>query len=329
MSFSIDHPESRLGWLIRMGWRWLLGFDFLHAFHNRHKLVTAEVVWTHTESQFLSVLLLFELLRIKRDKRPRLIAQSVWLVDEWDRKPAVHKWLCRTLIRKADVLTFHSPDNRARAHELFPGQKTELVLFGIPVERTVAPEFRASGPRLRLLAVGNDPQRDWATLIDAVAGMPDWHLRIVSQTCPSRLAEGVDNVEILPVSSNEELMSLYSSADLAIVPLVTNFHASGITALEEAVLMGIPVIASDTGGLHAYFSDDMVTYVEPGNHADMRAAIEVLTSQPEARLAKARLAQTQTTHEGLSSFSFARRHVEISRALLERGGLEAVSKVVE
>jgi len=36
------------------------------------------------------------------------------------------------------------------------------------------------------------------------------------------------------------------------VPLLPNLHASGITVIQEAVLAGVPVVATDTGGLDGH-----------------------------------------------------------------------------
>lgn len=58
---SEDRPEGLFGRLLRLGIRVALGFDFVHAWRNRRGIADAEVVWTHTESQHLAVLLLLRL----------------------------------------------------------------------------------------------------------------------------------------------------------------------------------------------------------------------------------------------------------------------------
>ncbi len=49
------------------------------------------------------------------------------------------------------------------------------------------------------------------------------------------------------------------------VPLKHNKHASGITVVQEAVLSGVPVVATLRAGLDAYFSHDEIRYVQPDN----------------------------------------------------------------
>ena len=124
LKYSRSPPENPLQKLIRLGLRVILGFDLVHAYHQRRGIREAEVVWTHTESQFLGVAAL-----LQKAGGPKVIAQSVWLFDRWDGLNVVHKWLYRRLIRRLDVLTFHSPLNMAVAKTLFPEKDCRLVPF--------------------------------------------------------------------------------------------------------------------------------------------------------------------------------------------------------
>ena len=315
MTSSVDHPEGRFGRLVRLGFRAVLGFDFLHAWRNRAALRAADVVWTHTESQHLAVSQVFALQRVPRARQPKLLAQSVWLIDRWDRLSALRRAYYRRLIRRADVLTFHSRDNLAMAATRLPGTRRELVLFGINAA-TITPPVRDPAGAPLIISVGNDVHRDWPTLIAAVARHPDWRLRIVSTKCPPALAEGIANVEIAGVSTNSELTALWRQATIAVVPLSPNAHASGITVLQEAALNGVAAIASDVGGLRDYFDADSVSYYPSGDVDALERAIAHLLGDAGARYAQAVAAQRRMGPEGLSSYAFARRHVEISQTLV-------------
>jgi hypothetical protein len=105
--YSEDMKENGLQKLFRLGIRFLLGFDFVHAWRNRKGIFESDVVWTHTESQHLAILSLFRILFWKH--RPKLIAQSVWLFDRWQRFGLMRRWLYSALLSKADILTVHSP----------------------------------------------------------------------------------------------------------------------------------------------------------------------------------------------------------------------------
>jgi glycosyltransferase involved in cell wall biosynthesis len=245
-----------------------------------------------------------------------LISQSVWLFDHWNDFSALRRWLLSKLIRQADILTVHSPENLSVAKRLFPKVRSELVLFGISADTKITPALRPSKKTLNIISLGNDRHRDWNLLINAVGDQQDWWLRIASRTVkPSSIARSA-NVEIVSPATNDELLALYQWADVLVLAIRPNLHASGITVIQEAALQGVPIICSDSGGLRAYFSDAEVCFVPPQDAVALRRAIRALADKPGVRLALAQKAQDRMGSHGLSSESFVRRHVEISRDLL-------------
>jgi glycosyltransferase involved in cell wall biosynthesis len=318
VSYSQDLPETALAKFFRLGFRAILGFDLIHAWRNFEGIRHADVVWTHTESQFLAILLLFRLRPFAQ--RPKLIAQSVWLFDHWGNFTALRKWFFSTLVGQADILTVHSPENLSVAKRLFPKVRSELVLFGISADTKITPSLRPSGKTLNIISLGNDLHRDWALLIDAVSGEPNWSLKIASQKVKPSAVAKLTNVEIVKPKTNDELLAFYRSADVLVLAIKPNLHVSGITVIQEAALRGVPVICSDAPGLRAYFSDTEVQYVPSQDAAEIQRAIHSLADKPDVRLALARKAQERMGPHGLSSESFVRRHVEISRELLSPTG---------
>jgi glycosyltransferase involved in cell wall biosynthesis len=313
VTFSRSDAESPFSKLLRLGIRAVTGFDYLHACRQRDALARADVVWTHTESQYLAVAA--ALLGAKH--RPKLLGQSVWLFDRWARLNRLHKALYRRLIDKVDVLTCLSEENRAIARGLFARKRVEFVPFGVPSEKAISPTPRAARA-IRILAVGNDRDRDWKTLIAAVAPCEGVSLLILSRTAPASLARGVANVRIARVNSNAELIRHFAEATVVCVPLKPNMHASGITVIQEAVLAGVPVVASDTGGLTSYFGRDELRYARPGDAAALREAIMATAKDPIASCAMAARAQKKFTVGALGSEVFVRRHVELSREMLRQ-----------
>jgi len=305
--------EGRLGKLVRYAGRLVLGFDFVQAWRNRRGIMAADVVWTHTEAQGLAVTLLFRVLRAKR--RPKLVAQSVWLIDRWAARPFYQKWLARWLLKDADVLTFHSPLNEARARVLFPGVRTEIVLFGIDngAMRDFVPRERDGV--CRVLSLGSDQHRDWGTLVAAVSGVRG-ETRIASgKPAAAKAAEGRSGISVVRARTNEELLALYAWADVVVVPLTENLHASGITVIEEATILGKPVIATAAGGLEAYFGPEVVCYVPAGDAGALRSAIEGVCADVERQRAMVAAAQERVRSE-VNSARYVERHMELSRALL-------------
>jgi glycosyltransferase involved in cell wall biosynthesis len=314
VSYSQDKTRNKLEGLISAFASSVIGVDIVHAWRNRKEIYAAEVVWTHTELQSLAVLLLFEILFWK--PRPKLIAQSVWLMDRWPGLGSPRRWLVSRLLAKADILTFLSPENRKAAEKLFPEVRCEFVPFGINTDEIPPLKREKKHQPVHILSVGNDPHRDWETLIEAVRTLSNCALKIASKKVKSADIAGTHNIEVLAVSSNDELLEAFGWADILVVTLKPNLHASGITVLEEAAIWGVPIVVTDTGGLRAYFPAEEVFYIPGGDPLVLRKAILKLAADDALRFALAKRAQERMKSGFLSSRAYAKRHAELSRALL-------------
>lgn len=314
VKYSEDKAERKIERLFRLGMRYFLQFDLLHAWRNRKEICKADVIWTHTESQNLAVLSLLWLMRPKR--RPKLIAQVVWLLDRWRSSSAINRWVNARLLSKVDVLTTLSPDNLKAARELFPNIRSELVLFAIRSDEMSPPRQGSFHEPVRIVSLGNDEHRDWETLVSAIKNVDNYELRIASAKVDGKLIEDAQNITTEDVKTNSRLMELYEWADVVVLALKPNMHASGLTTIQEAVLRGLPVICADVGGLREYFSDEEVRYVQPRDPEAIRAAVAELARNPKVAHALAERAQALMGPGGLSSDAYVKRHVELSRELL-------------
>jgi glycosyltransferase involved in cell wall biosynthesis len=223
--------------------------------------------------------------------------------------------LLKSLLSHADVLTFLSPLNCAVAARLFPEVRTEFLMFGVRIDEMRPASVRdVSGP-IRILSLGNDEHRDWPTLLTAVAGV-GWETRIATANPDAaRLAAKLDDVHVVRPDNNDSLFGLYQWADIVVVPLTENQHASGITVIEEAIVLGKPVIATDVGGLRDYFDGVCVQYIPVGDPAAMRQAIVTLASDRAG--SEAMVVRAQARMRGaVNAEHYALRHVEISRQLM-------------
>lgn len=316
LSFSKPTPTpSGVAGFMDRALKRLLGFDFRHVWHNRADLLGGkhQVIWTHTEYEHLAI----AALRWLTGKRGApVIAQSVWLVDAWPRLSMLKRALYRALMKRSAVATFHSGKNEAIARSTFAGTRTEVVQFGISLDSfpLQAPRVRFESNRpIRVLALGNDRHRDWGTLFEALGNRPEFELRVGSGTWPKSL--NATNTHAGPMTQ-AEVRAAYDWADCVTVPLKPNLHASGITAILEAVATGVPVIATLTGGLDEYIDDSGVLYVPRGNAKGLREAVLALATDATAALDRAKEAQMQMTSRGLTSRGFAHRHVTLSQRIL-------------
>jgi len=308
-------PTGLTGFLDR-GLRRLLGFDIRHIWLNRHRIFnqTYDVIWTHTEYEHLAILALSKLMC---SGRAPLIAQSIWLMDDWAEYSQPRRWFYKWLMSQAEVATFHSPENTAMAKRLKLSSRVELMHFGVSLDSfpLKAPRARvAAGRRVRVLALGNDKHRDWLTFSSAFGGRENFEVRIGSCKFPQNLKSR--NFEIGPMSQSEIRLA-YEWADCVVVPLKRNVHVSGLTTLLESIAMGVPVVVTDVGGLRDYFSDECVRYVKPLDAITLGKEVQKIVENPEQSFKKAIAAQRRIQEINLTSCGFAERHVHLSQSMLK------------
>ena len=315
VSFSEDQPESGLGRRLRKGLIRLLGFDVIHAWRNRERMREADVVWTMEEVEYLAVCALPAVCSMPRR---RVIAQTIWLFNRWQTYSFVRRDLLRRLLKRADVLTFHSAQYLDLLPKLVAGLTAHLLPFGISLDSFPWTEPRVTGGEgraLRVLSMGSDPTRDWSTLLAAFGNDPRFELQVISPRLTDAAIAIYSNVKCPRRPTMGLFRELYEWADLVVVPMVPNLY-SGITVALEAVSMGVPVISSRTGGVPTYFSDDEVLYVPPQDGDALRRA--ALDQSPEQRLNRTQKAQARFLREDYSSRGMAARYVSLSLELLSQ-----------
>jgi glycosyltransferase involved in cell wall biosynthesis len=315
LTYSEDKRESAPVRLLRRGLKAMLGFDFIHTLRNRDEILRADVVWTHTEYEYLSVALLL-LLNGRRKAPPLLLAQSVWLFDRWPRYGALRRWVYRKLIARADVLTTHSSENAALCRRYLERDAVR-VYYGLstrdfPVQAPT--EWRPHSP-LRIAAIGNDRDRDWESVSKAFGNDARYTVRLATRRrIPASLR--AQNIEIGPAAGLKKQRELYDWADMIVVPLRPNAHVSGITVMLEAAAVGKPMIVTNVGGLQDYFTPQQAAWVPPFDPEALRRAAEHLAASPEEALRQAQAAAGQIVSRNLTTQQFAEQHVLITRDLL-------------
>jgi glycosyltransferase involved in cell wall biosynthesis len=83
--------------------------------------------------------------------------------------------------------------------------------------------------------------------------------------------------------STSELPKLIKSAEIAVVPYRSGLFTDGIlpTKMMEYAALGIPVIASHTPGIAAYFDESMVRFFAPGNVDELVGCIQTVQQHRE------------------------------------------------
>jgi glycosyltransferase involved in cell wall biosynthesis len=164
--------------------------------------------------------------------------------------------------------------------------------MGVDVER-IRGEVGVRRPEPgRVLLVGRLVEKKGVNvLLDAASMVPAAHVVIVGDgpiagdLHAQAAALGItDRVEFLGPRTRAQVMDELARA--AIVALPSQVGAGGDqdgvpVVLGEAMAAGVPVIASDLGGLAEHVSDtETGRLVEPGSVADLAAALEDLIADP-------------------------------------------------
>lgn len=319
--FSQDRPEGVVRRTIRRIIKRMLGFDIVHLWRNRALLKDADIVWTMQDSEWLA--LRFAALWYKPAQLP-VIGNTVWLFDRWERIDPVRRWLYQRLARGPGVLTVHSDRYIPLMQRVLRGVRCERMYFGTGLpdpsdwgrdDQVDDDRTGETGRPIRLFAAGNDPTRDWGTLLAAVGDDPRFELELL---CPwVSDEEKRRHASVLPRSatkdhSRETFDALYRWADLVVVPMKEN-RFSGITVALEAAARRRPLISSRTGGVPTYFAADEVFFVPPGDPAALRDAALATAAERDRRAAaaRARLERDDYSIRGMMS-----RYVVLSRSVL-------------
>lgn len=323
--FSKGKPESYFKKYFRGFLRLCLGFDYIHALNNKAEIYQSDVVWTHTETQYLAVALMF--LLNPELTRPKLIGQSVWLFDQWHKLTWFKKLLFKKLIKYVDVMTVHSTENLTFANKVFPSKNIEYVRYGVPSEVKYPFKDKPLAP-IEVLALGNDKHRDWKTLVEALGNQTDINLTIITTKLKSSEYLQYKNIKIAQLNSQDELVDHFNSANIMVIPLKDNMHASGITVMQESALMGVPIVVTDTGGLRDYFDENCVHYIPTNNAKALREAVLKLSKDSAQMALLANNAQSRICSGEIDCQAYIQRHVDISRALL-KGSLDTMGLQTE
>ena len=203
----------------------------------------------------------------------KLLGKRIYFADaQFDLpKRLLSRWHTRLALRMADgvlCLSEHQARSWRKSFNL-PGELFRLTGYSLdPVffKQLQRPPVQTRG-RPVMLSIGRDPGRDFTTLSKACTDY-DCEARIV--TLPYLLTPIVQQNPRVQVFSNVsygKLFELYATSDVAVIPLVADIeYMSGIRAVMEGLLLGIPVIATRTPCLEEYFTDGVdILMVEAGD----------------------------------------------------------------
>lgn len=197
-----------------------------------------------------------------------------------------------------------------------PGTRRVLLDQGLIVDPAVVivpgsePAALSSGSRserVRLLCVASVvPRKGHDVLVRALSTLRDlpWDL-----ACGGSLERAPDygtslqkliqerglheRVEFLGECSEAQLTEQYASADVFVLP---SYYEGYGMVVAEAIARGLPVVATDTGGIAELVGEDAGIVVPPGDESALTNALRVMIGDTRARASFAAGARYRRSH---------------------------------
>jgi len=173
-------------------------------------------------------------------------------------------------IASADAVVVVSEYQAHMLRETVPAARVHVVPLGIDTA------YYRPGPEEgspRAIFVG-EHGRDFDALVDVAKRCreidPEFCLEVISAADRAAELSKLPNVIARSGVSDEELVRSYRRADLLLLPFVSS---TANNALLEGMSCGLPVIASDVGGVRDYVDTDCAVLVAPGDAQRMARAV--------------------------------------------------------
>jgi glycosyltransferase involved in cell wall biosynthesis len=208
----------------------------------------------------------------------------IWATDHLERSQrALEMKILRRYMRQLDVIWCLSrpqvdPAQKWLRSSRSSGPRIEFLPFGINTDHFA---YTAYPNTKTVLSLGNDPDRDPASVVEAMSEVrradPDVRLIIQSATL-DHAPPGVELVRSVP---HDELLRLYGAASVVLIATRHNTHVSGMTVALEAQSVGRPVVMTATPGADDYLLAECAAAIAPGDVRGLSAKVLALLADPD------------------------------------------------
>lgn len=193
-------------------------------------------------------------------------------------------------IAALDLVLVMSPTQEAFFRDWLPAERIRTFLHGVETDFFRPPDVAARRQAFRCLTVGHW-LRDWAAIgetVDRFRGQRGMEFHVVTHRATG--LEGRSNVVTHRNVSDDDLLRLYQSCDLLLLPLK---NATANNSLLEGLSCGLPIVSTDIPSVRAYAGEGAATLVA-GNVPDALAeAIVAIRDDQERRAEMGRRARAR------------------------------------
>jgi glycosyltransferase involved in cell wall biosynthesis len=191
------------------------------------------------------------------------------------------------LLGKMDGVAVHCRSMKEHLLKLgAPAEHITILKYGVDhcfFSPAAAPEPQPG----QIMSVGEIRSRNYASLLEAVDGLPlnltiaasgNWYAREKN----TQLRRPVpDTVTLSQRLASSELRDLYGRSQFAVIPVYDLIYSAGLTSILEAASMARAVIATRSRGIADFVVDgETGILVEPGDPLALREAIQYLLAHP-------------------------------------------------
>ena len=196
----------------------------------------------------------------------------------------LHHWHYSLALRCVDVAICHSQAEARAYAKSFAGCRAAFIALpyalSVNGRSALRDQFGAMAAASDLIVTAGRSGRDYATLVQAIDGLP-CRLRIICDW--ERPVQGLESpqVEVLRQCFKADYLAELAQARLVVVPLSQRNVSAGQMVLLQAAALGKPVVITETATTREYVTDGHdALLVGFGDVADLRAKIGRLLADP-------------------------------------------------
>ena len=267
-------PEKPLNMLIKLG----LPLDIYPLF--RKKLQQADVIFCINDGISLGILF-YKMLNLIDGKVVVLFHSLPERLKYFGKRGLLIAFISKLLSRADSVLTLSSYAQKPLIDTFkVPPGKLKTFYFGVDIDYW---RPGASGEKENfVLSVGNDMNRDYDTLVDAIPENMD----LIIVTSRKVDTKGKPNIKVVSGIPDSELRNLYQTCMVTVIPSIkVEYESPGLSCALQAMACKAPVLISDSPCHREYFvENEHIYYYEPENCPSLKHKLRQITDNYQESL---------------------------------------------